>query len=365
MQQKHAEVVAGRVRVELAALAAARPRPHGLGAEREDELDVGLDLARVERAVEPAVLDRAPEPDVVQVDPVVPRGVAVDRRGVVVAVPGAVDVLEVARALLLDLVQEGLVDAPAPAGAAGFADPEGVLDQPLLLVDDLDQVAQALGAESGSLDVDVDPAAAVGLGAGGAQGPDDLLQFRQVLVGQDRADHLGLAVAAGVQAAVGHHLPGPAAGVGDVPGVVAEGRAHVAGGAADHPLDGLGHPLAGLADRLDLDAEAERPHRVFSFVFDVLHRPHPEDIQASFGGEVQVEIEEKNTIFKHLSSDKVPPSYGRRGSAVSARGRAHGVRQGQIRARWMAIRCSASRSRRRRWSSRRLTGSSESRSRRS
>jgi len=74
----------------------------------------------------------------------------------VVAVPGAVDVIEAARALLLDLVEEGLVDAAAPAGPARLADPQGVLDEALLLVDDLDEVAQGLGVEAGGVDVDVD-----------------------------------------------------------------------------------------------------------------------------------------------------------------------------------------------------------------
>jgi len=58
VQHEHAEVVAGGVGVEVAALAAAGARPDRLGAERESELDVGLDLAGVQGRVEPAVMRR-------------------------------------------------------------------------------------------------------------------------------------------------------------------------------------------------------------------------------------------------------------------------------------------------------------------
>src|SRR5690606_29403706 len=110
LQEEDSEVVLGGRGVEVAALAAARAGVDGLGAQGQGELDVGLDLAGVQGRLEPAVLDRPAEPDVVQVHPVVAGVVVVLRRAVVVAVPGAVHLLEVARALALDLGEEALVD---------------------------------------------------------------------------------------------------------------------------------------------------------------------------------------------------------------------------------------------------------------
>src|SRR5690606_33561146 len=205
------------------------------------------------------------EPDVVQVHPVVAGVVVVLRRAVVVAVPGAVHLLEVARALALDLGEEALVDAAAPAAAAGLGDAERVLDQLLLLVDDLDQVAQRPDVEARGVDVDVDAAAAVDPGARAPHRPDDLLQGLEVVVGEDRADHLRLPRAVGVEARVGHHPPAAPVGRDDVVGVVAGRAADVLDRAADHRLDGAGDRVAGLADGLDLDAEAEGLHGAFSF----------------------------------------------------------------------------------------------------
>lgn len=70
-QQEDPEVVAGRGRVVGAPLAAGGPGVAGLGGERQDELDVGLDLPGMQGAVEVAELDGVPELDVVQVQPVV------------------------------------------------------------------------------------------------------------------------------------------------------------------------------------------------------------------------------------------------------------------------------------------------------
>jgi hypothetical protein len=151
-------------------------------------LDVSLHLAGVQGALKPSVLDRAAKPDVVQVDPVVAAVVVVDRAGVLVAVPGPVDLGQAGRPVLLDLGEEVLVDAPAPAAPACGVDPQGVLDESLLLVDDLDQVAQRLGVEACGVDVDVDPAAAVDPCPSPPDRPDDLLDRVDVRVGEDGAN---------------------------------------------------------------------------------------------------------------------------------------------------------------------------------
>src|SRR5690554_7202472 len=98
LQEEDPEVVLGGGGVEVAALAAARAGVDRLGAQGQGELDVGLHLAGVQGALEPAVLDRPPEPDVVEVDPAVAGRVVVVRAVVVVAVPGPVHLLEIGRA---------------------------------------------------------------------------------------------------------------------------------------------------------------------------------------------------------------------------------------------------------------------------
>jgi hypothetical protein len=166
LQEEDPEVVLGGRGVEVAALAAAGLRADRLGAEREGDLDVGLDLPGVQLPLEPALLDRAAEPHVVEVHPVVAGVVVGLRRAVVVAASGAVHLLEVGRALALDRREEGLVDAAAPARSAGLGDAEGAFDRLHLLFDDLDQVAEAGGVEPGGVDVDVVAATGFDLGAG-------------------------------------------------------------------------------------------------------------------------------------------------------------------------------------------------------
>ena len=131
LQEEDPEVVLGGGGVEVAPPAAAGAGVDRLGAQGQRELDVGLHLAGVQGALEPAVLDRPPEPDVVEVDPAVASRVVVVRAVVVVAVPGPVHLLEAARAVLLDLGEEVRVDPAAPAGSAALQmvdDPE--FDEP-------------------------------------------------------------------------------------------------------------------------------------------------------------------------------------------------------------------------------------------
>jgi hypothetical protein len=70
-QEPASEIVLGAGGAEFAFLAGGGSGGQGLGGDGQAELDVGLDLPGVERGFEVAELDRAPVPDVVQVDPVV------------------------------------------------------------------------------------------------------------------------------------------------------------------------------------------------------------------------------------------------------------------------------------------------------
>ena len=137
-----------------------------------------------------------------------------------------------------------------------LVDAERREDEHLLLVDDLGEVGESPPVEGPGVHVDVDAALLVHLGPAAAHRPDDLLESGDVLVGEDRAHHLGPQVAGDVdERAVGHHLPDAPLGVGDLPGIEAGRAAYVAHLAAHHRLDGPGHPFAPALDRLDLDPE--------------------------------------------------------------------------------------------------------------
>jgi hypothetical protein len=71
VEQKDPEVVAGALRIEPALAAGSGSPVQGFGGHGQDQLDIGSHLTGVQRALEVAELDRAPVPDVVQVDPVV------------------------------------------------------------------------------------------------------------------------------------------------------------------------------------------------------------------------------------------------------------------------------------------------------
>lgn len=93
VEQEDPEVVSGTLRVEGPLAARCRPAVQRLGRHGEDQLDVSFYLARVERPFEPAELDRAPVPDVVQVHPVVAGAVVVLGLPIVVAVPNVVELV--------------------------------------------------------------------------------------------------------------------------------------------------------------------------------------------------------------------------------------------------------------------------------
>ncbi|TCN83986.1 hypothetical protein EDC91_11379 [Shewanella fodinae] len=254
VEQEDPEVVFGALGIEIPLAAGGGPSIERLGGDRKAELQVGLDPPRVEGRLEPAELYRAPVPDVVQVDPVVAAVVVVLGLAVVVAVPDAVELVLGAGAMLFDALDQFVTDRPGVAVEPVAADAEGVENQRLLLVDDLGQVTQVPAVEGRGVDMDVDAALAVDLAPGAADGPDHLLQLRDVVVAEHRADHLGPQMGRDAgQGGVPHHLPDAAAQVLDLPGVIAAGDSDMADCAAHHRVDGPGDLFPGAFYGLDLD----------------------------------------------------------------------------------------------------------------
>ncbi len=257
VEQEDAEVVAGASGIEAALAAGGGASVERLGGHGQNQLDVGLDLAGVERGFEPAELDRAPVPDVVQVHPVVAGTVEVLRAAVVIAVPDAVELVRGPRPPALDVPDQLVAHRPGVGPLPVLADAERREDQWLLFVDDLGQVPEGAPVEGTRVHVDVDAAMPVDLGAALADRPDDLLEGRDVGVGQDRGDDLGPEMARDVaERAVGYDLPGAPLLVDDLPGVEDARPPRMSDVAAHHRLDGLGHAFACSPDRLDLDPEA-------------------------------------------------------------------------------------------------------------
>jgi hypothetical protein len=260
-QQEDAEVVFRAGRIEGPLPARCRASVERLGGEGQAERDVCADLPGVERGLEPAELDRAAIPDVVQVHAVVAGRAVVLRVRVVVAVPDAVEFVLGLRTLPLDAADEVVVDRAGEAAQALLADTEGVQDERFLFVDDLGEVAEAAPVEGRSVDVDVHAALRVDACAAASDGADNFLELHQVVVGQHRRYDLGAQVEGHVaERGVGNHLPAPPMEVNDLPGVVATGLADVPHRAADHRVDGAGHLFPRPLDRFNLDPEPYLAH---------------------------------------------------------------------------------------------------------
>lgn len=258
VEQEDPEVVPGALRVKGPLAARCGPAVQRLGRHGQDQLDIGFHLSRMERPLEPAELDRAPVPDVVQVHPVVAGAVVVLGLPIVVAVPDVVELVPGPGTAALDLCDEIVAHRFAVVAAAGLVNTQGCEDERFLFVDDLGEVAEGPAVKGCGVDVDVDAATVVHLGSAGPQRPDDLLEDGDVFVGQDGAHHLGPQMDRHIdERAVGYHFPNPSMVVGDLPGVEAPWAADVADLAARHRLDRLGHPLARPFDRLDLDSEVD------------------------------------------------------------------------------------------------------------
>jgi hypothetical protein len=105
-QQKHAEVIACALSVEGSPPALCRSSVQRSRANRQHQLDVGLDLAGVQRALEPSELNRPAIPDVMKVEAVVACGIVVVWLVVMETVPDGIQFVSRSRTLTFDLLDQ-------------------------------------------------------------------------------------------------------------------------------------------------------------------------------------------------------------------------------------------------------------------
>ncbi len=230
------------------------------------ELDVGFDFAGVEGAVEKAELDGPLGEGGVEVQAVVAAAVVMH-----VPSAGGFHVPEVCefrhrrRPFLVEFLEEPFVGLAAVAVFPARVDAQCAVNQVFLAVKDVHQIPQGLRREPFRSHMDVDAARAVGEGAGSAQGADEFLQARDVVVGKDGADHFGAVVRRcfngasadllfGIQAGVVHGFPFPSLSVFCDVGIV--GAAFVV--FAFRPEEGghqAGRLAAGDSCHFDFDAK--------------------------------------------------------------------------------------------------------------
>ena len=244
-------------------------------------MDVALDLARVECAVEGTEFDGVRGPlggkGRVQVEQVVAAVVVVAagaappvcaRAAAVGAVPKLCQRLHGGRLAAVELGEERRLHRPAPAGAPAGRNAQRLCQKVFLGVDDVHQPAQALRGVLPKADVDVDAAGGVGLRASFAQGADNLLNHLDVLPAAHRADHLGAGVG---DRAIALDRPVPPVGHGHLP--VAQVPPDVPGRCAEVCRDGACRPLAAETGGLDLNAESLGFHGVSSLLPGGFSRP--------------------------------------------------------------------------------------------
>ena len=235
----------------------------GLGAYREAQLDVGLDLPGVECAVEGAELDgvrRALRGEGgVEVEQVVAAVVVVvqgahspvSAAAATVSVPNLREAVHGGGLGLVDRLEESGRNRLAPLGPAFRGDAQGLCQEVFLGIDQVDQPPQALRGVCPEADVDVDAAGAVNLGPGVPEVPDHRLHHLDVLPAAHRADHL--------RAGVGHRgiafdRPMPPVRHRHLP--VVEVGSDVPGGRSEEGRDGLGCASAPETRCFNLDAES-------------------------------------------------------------------------------------------------------------
>src|SRR5204863_2549377 len=109
----------------------------------------------VDRAVEVPELDRLAIEEAVEVEAAVAAAVAPLGPGVAVAVPRAVERLHCGRLAPREARHELWIDRLAILPEAPTRDLKDVLEQPLLLVDEVDQVEEVADVELTAIDVDV------------------------------------------------------------------------------------------------------------------------------------------------------------------------------------------------------------------
>ena len=225
----------------------------GLMGDRKAELDVGLDFAGVESAVEKAELDGLFGESGMQVQPMVAGAVVVVVPSVWrFLIPEVGDAVQRIRLFPVEILEECGVRLPAVPAFPRGVNLEGAVNHLFLTRHDVHQVPQGLGGEPFGSDMDVDAAGLVGKGTGLAEHPHQFLQLRDVFVGKDGADHFRAVMVGSVhdfavhlflrnQAGIVHGFPFPSllipCGVGIigsafVPAIRPEEAGHEAGSPA-------------------------------------------------------------------------------------------------------------------------------------
>ena len=244
----------------------------GLVADREAQLDVGLDLPGVKGGVESPELDGALLPNGVEVQEVVPGGVVVlvcVPFPVPVVVPNPGELLGGGRLPAVQGGEEVGVDGLAPPFPAGGGNLQGLGQEVFLGVHQVDQVAQGAGGVAPQPDVHVDAAGGVGVCPRRPERPDAGLHRFEVFPAAHRGDELCALVPGSGDAPVGNALPAAAFPVDDDPSVVGTAFVPHLGGVpvgGKNPGDRPGGGLAGNPVDLDLGSEGLGFHGVGSFL---------------------------------------------------------------------------------------------------
>ena len=245
---------------EVALLAVDCPGAHG-----QTELDIGLDLSGMGRAVEESELHCTLGKEGVEVDAMVPGVVVVavvDSSAVSAVGAGVPDLLHGFPVLVgfLHRLEECLVDLLAPA-VCSVADLEGFVEQVLSANEEVHEAGHGFRSVVRTIHMDVDPGGAVGDCPGRSQLPHDFLQVFHVIVLKDRGHDLAGVFAAGgdgsavllslaLDGSVAHALPGAALAVGGAVGSIV--GSEVGGLCAVVLGDDLCGLLSGDAGKLNL-----------------------------------------------------------------------------------------------------------------
>lgn len=183
--------------------------------------------------------------------------------------PGAVQGVARGRFRLFKALDKGAVGAAGVVLKAAFEGSGRLEDQLLLLVENPRDVGDLAGVEIGDSDVDVLGGAIGRLGPGVPEFPNHRLQGFDVVLFQNRRDHLCARGAVG-QAAVTDRLPIPPVRRNHRPLVVA--TAGVANRAADHHVDRPCRALAADARVFQFRPEGQRLRRLNRLGHVCLHR---------------------------------------------------------------------------------------------
>ena len=230
-------------------------------AHSQAELDVSFDLPCMGGRVEAAEFHGSLREYAVEVQHAVPGAGVVDVAFIAAIIPDGFELVACGGFAGVQLVHEALVGFLAVVHPAYFDTQRG--NQHILAAGkDICQGAEGLSGMGRRVDVDVDAAGIVGLGALTSEQPHDLLYGLHVSVVANGADDFatipgvagGRAIAeGGPDGSIAHGLPGAALLVFGGPGVVAAALVGVPGSKIGS--HGLGSVLAGDAGQLDFDTE--------------------------------------------------------------------------------------------------------------